>query len=314
MLKSTLALCVLGSALVATSAPAHAGDGTDLLKFVPDTAQVVMVFDMADARDSTLLQKGYTKLLDAAPDAKQKLAELGLDPIKDIDTLLFAGGGAKDLQDDDSMKDMLIIVEGRLPKDKLATMPGATKSTYGGVTIYTNKDTDAAFVGDRVFFAKKGKMKLALDIAANKGKGKGKSVAVSKKAKALRDAIAGTDTAADTWATILVPAKNQADAKKAGMSVKTVSLGVNYSADLAIGLRVLTDSAADATKIVGLAQGSMGQMTQALGSMGLAKAAKSITVTADAATVKMGVTMTEAELTAIMGLAQQFGGMGGGNP
>lgn len=312
MLKSTLALCVLGSALVATTAPAHAGDGTDLLKFVPETAQVVMVFDMADARDSTLLQKGYTKLLDAAPDAKQKLSELGLDPLKDVDTLLFAGGGAKSLGDDD-MKDMLIIVEGRLPKDKLSTMPGATKSAYGGVTIYTNKDTDAAFVGDRLFFAKKGKMKLALDIAANKGKGKGKNVAASKKAKAMRDAIAAADTSADTWAAIVLPAKNQADAKKAGLSAKTVALGVNYSADLAIGLRVATESEADATKMVGMIQSQLPQVVSALDSIGLKKASKSVTIGQDAANVKMAVTVTEAELTTIMGLAKSFGGSMG-NP
>lgn len=312
MLKSTLALCVLGSALVATSAPAYAGDGTDLLKFVPETAQVVMVFDVADSRDSTLLQKGYTKLLDAAPDAKQKLADLGLDPMKDIDTLLFAGSGGKDLQDSD-LKDMLIIVEGRLPKDKLAQMPDAKKSTYAGVTIYTNKDTDAAFVGDRLFFAKKGKMKLALDIAANKGKGKGKNVVASKKAKAMRDAIAAADTSADTWAAILIPAKNQADVKKAGMSAKTVALGVNYSADLAIGLRVGTESDADAGKLVGLVQAQLPQAVQALDSIGLKKAGKSITVGQDAATMKMSVTLTEAELTSLMGLAKQMGAMGG-NP
>jgi hypothetical protein len=314
MLKSTLALCVLGSALVATSAPAHAGDGTDLLKFVPDTAQVVMVFDMADARDSTLLQKGYTKLLDAAPDAKQKLAELGLDPIKDIDTLLFAGGGAKDLQDDDSMKDMLIIVEGRLPKDKLATMPGATKSTYGGVTIYTNKDTDAAFVGDRMFFAKKGKMKLALDVAAQQGQGQGQErrrleegqgAARRHRRHRHRGRHLGHDPGPGQEPGRRQEGRHVGEDRVAGRQL------LGRPGDRPAGL---TDSAADATKIVGLAQGSMGQMTQALGSMGLAKAAKSITVTADAATVKMGVTMTEAELTAIMGLAQQFGGMGGGNP
>lgn len=312
MSKSSLALCVLGAALVATAAPAHAGNGTDLLKFVPEQSQLVMVFDMGGARGSGLLQKGFSQLLAAAPDAKTKLAELGLDPMKDIDTILFAGGSAKGLSKD-SMQDVLIIVEGRLPKDKLSTMPGATKSAYGGVTIYTNKDTDAAFVGDRLFFAKKGKMKLALDIAANKGKGKGKNVVASKKAKAMRDAIAAADTSADTWAAILIPAKNQADVKKAGMSAKTVALGVNYSADLAIGLRVGTANDADAGKLVGLVQAQLPQVVQGLDSIGLKKAGKSITIGQDAATVKMSVTLTEAELTSLMGLAKQMGAMGG-NP
>ena len=52
MFKSTLALTVLGAALCASYAPAHAGDGTDLLKFAPENSQIVMVFDVSDASDA----------------------------------------------------------------------------------------------------------------------------------------------------------------------------------------------------------------------------------------------------------------------
>ena len=159
----TIALAAFGTVLVATAAPAvigsaHAGDGTDLLKFAPENSQMVLVFDLADARDSALLQKGFQKLLDTSADAKAKLAELGLDPMKDIDTVMFAGGGATELEMD-KVKDILIVIEGRLPKDKLTTIPDVKTAVYGGVTIYTNAETDAAFIGDRLFFAKKGKMK-----------------------------------------------------------------------------------------------------------------------------------------------------------
>lgn len=261
MFKSALALTVLGTALVATAVPAHAGDGTDLLKFAPEASQMVLVFDVADARDSALLKKGMTKLLDASAEAKQKLAELGLDPMKDLDTILFAGSGSKDLSDG-GPKEMVIIIEGRLPKDKLAALPGATKTTYSGVDIYSHNDTDAAFIGDRLFFAKKGKMKAAIDVALNKGKGKGKNLAVSKKAKGLRDAIAATDTTADLWATVLVPSKNQTDMKKdQGMVAKTVSVGVNFTADLGLGLKVLTDADASAAKAVAMVQSQLPQVT-----------------------------------------------------
>ncbi|MEZ4399704.1 MAG: hypothetical protein R3B06_06780 [Kofleriaceae bacterium] len=317
MSKSSLALCVLGAALVATAAPAHAGNGTDLLKFVPEQSQLVMVFDMGGARGSGLLQKGFSQLLAAAPDAKTKLAELGLDPMKDIDTILFAGGSAKGLSKD-SMQDVLIIVEGRLPKDKLSTIPDATSSTYAGVTIFTSKDTDAAFIGDRMYFAKKGKLKAEIDLVLGKGKAKGKSVATSKRAKAMKAAIAAADTKAHLWAAVLIPASAQADMKKEGMAASTVTFGMKFTADLAIGLKLVTDSADSAAKIVGMAQAQLGQVTSAASSMGLTKAAKSLMVAADGPVVKLNLALTEAELTSIMNLAKQFGGMAAkgaaGNP
>ncbi|MBK9033936.1 MAG: hypothetical protein IPL61_22160 [Myxococcales bacterium] len=313
MFKSTLALTVLGTALVAAAAPAHAGDGTDLLKFAPETSQMVLVFDVADARDSSLLQKGMTKLLDASAEAKTKLAELGLDPMKDIDTIMFAGGGAKDLSDG-GPKEMVIVVEGRLPKDKLSTLPNAIKTSYSGIDIYSHNDTDAAFIGDRMFFVKKGKMKAEIDIALGKGKGKGKNLAASKKGKALRAAIAATDTTADLWATILVPTKNQADMKKEGMVAKTVAAGINFTSDLGIAFDIGTDADASAAKVVGLVQAQLPQITQGLGTVGLSKAGKSFTVKQVGPSVKMAVTLTEAELMALMNLAKQFGAMGGGNP
>lgn len=310
----SIALAALGAALVAAAAPAHAGDGTDLLKFAPENSQMVLVFDVADARDSPLLQKGMKSLLDMSADAKAKLAELGLDPLRDIDTVMFAGGGASDL-DMDKVKNVMIVIEGRLPKDKLAAMPNVKTSTYGGVTIYTNADTDAAFIGDRLFFAKKGSMKLTIDTAQNKGKGKGKSVAASKKAKALRDAIAATDTSADLWATVMIPPKSQKEMQKEqGMVAKTIAAGINFTADLGMAMKIVTDSDASAAKTVEMIQGSLPQAVQGMGTIGLSKAAKSLAVSQDAAAVKISATLTEAELMTIVKLAQQFGGMAGGAP
>ena len=119
-----------------------------------------VVFDIADARDSKLLQKGWDALLAAKPDAKDKLVEIGLDPLRDIDTVMFAGVAKSDDMDD--MKEAVIIVEGRIPKDKLATVPGVTATKYAGTTIWTKNDTDVAVYGDRLFLTKLGKMKGAL--------------------------------------------------------------------------------------------------------------------------------------------------------
>ena len=88
-----------GAALVTAASPAFAGDGTNLYPMLPAETQIMMVFDVADSRDSPLLLKGFEQLLAAKPEAKDKLAEIGIDPAKDIDTLVFAGGGVKDMDD-----------------------------------------------------------------------------------------------------------------------------------------------------------------------------------------------------------------------
>jgi hypothetical protein len=314
-MKTTLALCFFGAALVATSAPAHAGHGTDLMKFAPEASQMVIVFDVADARDSPLLQKGYQKLLDTKPDAKAKMAEIGIDPMKDVDTILIAGGSADSL-DMDKVKNMVVVIEGRLPKDKLSKIPESKTSTYAGVTIIATKDSEAAMIGDRLFFTKAGQMKGEIDIVQGKGKGKNHNLAVSSKGKALRDAVAATDTTADMWATVIVPAAKQKSMQ--GVIAKTVSFGVNFTADVAAMIKVGTDSEASAAKTVTMAQAQLGQAVQGLTQFGLGAAAKSLTVAQDAkdkAFVTISVKVTEAEITSIMALAQQFGGgMGGSKP
>ena len=64
--------------------------------------------------------------------------------------------------------------------------------------------------------------------------------------------------------------------------------------------------------MVALIQGQLAQATGMMTQFGLAKAAKSITVSQDKASVKMGITMTEAEIMAIVNMAQGFAGGGGG--
>jgi hypothetical protein len=312
----SLAITAIGISLCAAAAPALAGDGTNLYGMLPADTQVMMVFDVADSRDSPLLLKGFDKLLAAQPDAKAKLTEIGIDPVKDIDTLAFAGGGVKDMDEmgGDGPKSMVIVIEGRLPKEKLATIPDATKSVYKGVSIYTNDETDAAFVGDRLFFTKKGKMKAQIDLAL--GKAKAKSIAGSPKAKALRDLLAMTDTTADLWMAVAVPAKNQKEisAEVPDLIVKSVSGGLNFTKDLAIAVRVNATNETGARKATEMINAAMGQATSTMGTIGLAKAAKSISVVQDKAAIKMGVTLTEAEINALMGLAGMGAGMGGGAP
>ncbi len=305
-----------GAALVTAASPALAGDGTNLYPMLPAETQIMMVFDVADSRDSPLLIKGFEKLLAAKPEAKDKLAEIGIDPTKDIDTLVFAGGGVKDMEDmdGDGPKSMVIVIEGRLPKDKLSQIPDARKTSYKGVDIYTNDDTDAAFVGDRLFFTRKGKMKAQIDLA--QGKAKAKSIAGSGKARDLRAALASTDTSADLWMTVLIPVENRKDitTQVPDLVINSVSGGLNFTKDLAIGLRIDSSNENGARKAIEMINGGLAQATSTMGTIGLSKAAKSITVAQDKAAIKVGMTLTEAEINSLMGLAGMFGGGGGAPP
>ncbi|HVV85636.1 MAG TPA: hypothetical protein VHE35_21395 [Kofleriaceae bacterium] len=307
-MKHRLALCMAGAALCAAT-PAFAGDGTNLIKMIPAESQIVMVFDVADARDSTLLQKGYDSLLAAKPDAKEKLAEIGLDPMKDIDTVLFAGSAKGD--DFKDMASMVIIVEGRIPKDKLATIPGVKATKYAGTTIWTKEDTDVAVLGDRLFFTKTGQMKAALDLASGKAKAKS---ADGPKGKKLRDAIAGTDTKKDLWMTVLVPDKAKKEMlAQQGMSANMVAVGVDFTADIGAMLRIAMDTDANAQKAVSMIQAGLPQLAQMAGSIGLSKAARSVSVTADKANVDVTFTVTGDELTSIMNTIKGVTGGGTGS-
>ncbi len=312
------ALSAFGLALCAAAAPALAGDGTNLFGMLAQDTQMVMVFDAADARDSTLLQKGFQKLLALQPAAQARLAELGIDPMKDVDTVVLAAGGLKTLDNMDDAKSFVLIIEGRLPKDKLAKMDGgdafgdivtgaARARRHKGIEIHTRDDTDAAFVGDRLFFTRKGKMKAQIDLAL--GKAKAKSVVGSGKAKKMRATLAATDTAADLWMAILVPDQARKDMEKEGIVANSVSAGVNFTTDLALSVRIDSSNEDGARKAVALIQGQLGQATGAMTQFGLAKAAKSISVIQDKAAIKLAITFTEAEINSILTLAgSAFGG------
>ncbi len=302
-------LALSAFALCAAATPALAGDGTNLYGMFAQDTQMVVVFDVADARDSALVQKGYDKVLAMAPDAQTKLTELGIDPMKDVDTIALAAGGMKDFEDMDRAKSMVMVIEGRLPKDKLDTVAGAKRSTYKGVSIYSKDDSDVAFVGDRLLLTKGGKMKAQIDLA--KGKAKGKSLTGSAKGKKMRDTLATTDTTADLWLAVLVPDKARKEMERDGMTALSVSGGANFTANLVMALRIDSDSEDSAAKAVAMIQGQLGQAVSTMQQIGLGKAAKSLSITNEQAAIKIAITFTEAEINAILGLMGSFAGGGG---
>ena len=298
MLKH-LGLCAL--ALVASSGIAVAGNGADLLKSVPDTTQIVMVFDVAEARDSSLVESNFKKLLDSTPDAAAKLAQFGIDPMKDIDTLMFAGGGVTELSAMKDVSQMVFIVEGRLPK-KMVDQAAISRTKYRGIEVLSREDTDAAFVGKRLYFTKKGMMNAAIDVAL--GKGTIKNAAQSPKAKLLRTAIAATNTKSDVWMVILIPDKDKTTMTQNGLSVDSMSVAIKLAADLAAVVRLNATSEKDAGTAVALFQSFLPTMKSSMGGIGLQQSAKTVTLTQDKAAIQVTGTLSAAELSSLIAMAQ----------
>jgi len=296
MLKRLLfpALC----AVMAVHGVAVAGNGSALMKQIPDSTQIVIVFDVAEARDSPLVIANFQKMLDSNPDAGAKLATFGIDPMKDIDTVMFAGGGVTELSMMKEASQMLLIVEGRIPK-KAMDNAAVTKTKHRGVEIFTKDETDAAFVGKNVFFTRKGQMQAAIDVAL----GKAKNAATSPKAKALRTAIAATDTKNDVWLVVAIPDKDKTQMAQSGLAMDSMAITVKLAADLAAVLRINAPTDADAAKGHSLLQTVMPTLKSSMGGIGLTKAAGTLTLTQDKAAVQIAGTVSEGELAALMAMA-----------
>jgi len=128
----------------------------------------------------------------------------------------------------------------------------------------------------------------------------------------MQAALKATDTSADLWMTVLVPEKNKTEMKAQGVVANSISAGLNFTADLAMAMRMESADEEGAKKTVAMIQAALGQATGMMGQIGLSKAAKSLTVVQDKMSIKIGLTLTEAEINSLIGLAG-MAGMGGGS-
>ena len=298
----------VAAALAAPALPAHAGNGVDLLRFMPEDSTVYMVVDVAGARDSALFKKGLDKLMAAAPGGFAAVQSAGLDPAQAIDTIAIA------VVDVNAGNDFTIMAEGKqtqLIYDLIKKAPSVKAASYHGVTWLGDSDGAIAIIAKRLVFAKPDHIERAIDLAL----GKAKNAAKSAKAAALRAIIATTDTRQDVWAAVVMPPDVVAKAKAAGTELTGASIGATLSADLALDLKVLTASEAAATKLKTGIDQMVPMLTSELQKIGLTAAAKSLIVDKDGPTIHASITVTEAELKSLVAMmGGALGGMNFGGP
>lgn len=306
MLKQ-LAVC---AALVgATSTVAVAGNGTNLTKYVADTTQVVLVLDVAAAKSSKLVKDSFTKLLDTQPDARAKMDEIGLDPLRDIDTVMISFGGFDEITNMGDSSSMVIIVEGRLPKDALAKIKASTKTTQNGVDIFSKDDTEGAVIDGKLFFAKMGHMGEVISLAKGKSKA---NLAAGGGGKELRETMKRASTKSHMWGAINLPQKDRDKTVAAQMPLNSVSFGFKFSSDLEGGLRLETPSPTSADSTTKALTGALPQVKMMMGGIGLSVAANTIALAQDKAAVTATIKVSQTELKSLFDLAMAKKSGGGG--
>ncbi len=121
-----------GLAVLALVALAGFGRAADIDKLLPNNSDAVVIVNVKQITESNLFknyQDQIKELIQNNAEAKKTLEDLGLDPFKDIYTIMIAGPGNK--QDEG-----LIIVEGRFNRGKLeARAEAAAKDPKEGVKI-----------------------------------------------------------------------------------------------------------------------------------------------------------------------------------
>ena len=299
--------------VAALAAPrlARAGNGVDLVRFMPEDSSVYLVVDVAGSRDSDLFKKGMAKVVSLAPSSFATVQAAGLDPVTAIDTIAIGGRALASGHDSD---DFVIVAEGKQVAkvvELFSKDPKAKATTYHGVILWQNNEAAIALVQKRLFLAKPGYIDRTIDLAL----GKVKSAAKSPKGAPLRAVIATTDTRQDLWAAVVLPADAAATAKASGLDVQGVSMGATLSSSLALEIKLLNATDASATTMLKQINQALPQLSQAFGSMGLSAAAQTLQLDRDGPAVRLAITLTEEEIGTLAGLMQgAFGGLNFGGP
>jgi hypothetical protein len=306
-MKRFVVCAALTTATMATSSVAFAGDGTNLTKYVADTTSVYFVMDVAGSKSSKLVKESFAKLMDAKPEARQKLEQVGLDPLRDLDTVVITFGGFDQIENLGDGKSMVMIFEGRLPKDAKSKFTDATKSTDNGIDVFSKDDHEMSIIDGRLFLAQKGGMSSVIALAKGKSKA---SLAAGAGAKEMRDTIKGASTKSHVWGAVLLPQKDRDKTVAAQMPVNAASFGFKFSSDLEGGLRLEAPSATSAESTLKMLTGALPQVKALMGNVGLDVAAGTLQLGKDKAAITASIKVTQTEIKNLfaMAMAQKSGG------
>lgn len=269
------------------ASPVFAGSGVPLLKYVPDDVDVVAAVNLSKSRGTPMFKRGAETVAAELGDTWKKLLAAKFDPSKDLDTVVMGAktGGADPL--------FVAVIEGRLAglEAELKRHPSTVQQ---GTTVWTFDDVSSFSFEKKVIVCSTSLLATVLETV----KGKKGSVKSSKKAKAMRDAVAATDLRGDAWA--VVHGSRLKEAMPVQGALGWASMSMATSKGMAVDVKLSTDSEQSATGMVTWATDQLPMAKKLLESQGFPSMADSIEVKNTGALVTVGLVMSDGELTKVM--------------
>jgi len=293
-----------GAALVAVclALPARAAEAH---RFLPDSAEQVIVINVKQILQSPLVKKyalpDVEKQLKDSKEVKQLQALTGLDPLKDIHSIVIANTGA-------NFEKALWVVRGKFDVEKIHTVVQAAAvdkdnvkiSKLGDRNLYETKQGVSlfgTFFDGTTLIGSRSKDVLAAAVEGKGGK-VNKDLAAALGAADDKQSIYGVALISEDVRKAIKVDQGPAEALK---KIKTVSGGLKVTKDLAASLQASTgdtDAAKQLAELAQLGKGLLGVAAQ--GNEQLAPLAddilKTLKIETSQGDVKIGFKVSEATI------------------
>ncbi len=289
---------VLAAALLLVALPAFAGNGSNLLPFVPGSAQVVVGIDVDKVRGTPV----WTQLMEIAnsnSDLQSTLTTLrtdaGFDPIESVHSIVFASNVVSDSAGDHAV----VLLEVDYPAEQFATVlieDQYVASTVGEITYYRKSESTVAFLGNNIVAV--GEFAL-VEPGLNAAAGQGDAGASGTVATQL----GAVDRSGAIWIAVDLPSGSQ--------GAQAARLSLDLSSGLSANVNVTMDSETLATESVAALNAQLSGLagTPEVAAFGLTSVLTGLQATANGSDIALAVSIdaeTFGTLTGTLGeMAQE---------
>ena len=324
--KSVLLFGTLLMAQPACNRTSGSGAAKDDLALVPREADVVLMVNLTQARESSLWKRAMDKL---NSDAKSKqeydgfVKKCSFDPLKEVDSVFLAFP-----QNVTEQKEFAMLVKGKFSPETVVNCMKLTSKEknepiseidYNGVKLYGadgKQPTYLAALGKRgVAVGGKEWIKRIVDLYGGKG-----ATGSAKENPALVDLIKRTHTSDALWWAGIVPPSLVSKIGNSPMmapvkSLKSVSGSIDPSKGMSLAAFLDLGTDADATALKTLAADQVQKLktAPAVQMMGMSTFLDTVKVDAKKNTFSLNINMNQQQVddltTRLSGMAKQFGGM-----
>lgn len=281
---------VLAAALLLVALPAFAGNGSNLLQYVPGNAQVVVGINV-DALRGTPVWSQAMALAEGDEDLQSTLNTLqstgGFNPLETVHTVVFASNEVSD----DSGDHAVVLFEVDYPAESFATVlteDNYVASTVGAITYYRKSESTVALLGENIIAV--GEFALvepAINVAAGQGSA-GASGTVATQ-------LGAVDKSGTIWIAAQLPAGAQ--------GAQAARASINLSSGLAARIDVVMDNAETATEAANQFNAQIGAMAGSpeVAAFGLTSVLTGLQAAASGSEVSLSVTVDSATFSTLVG-------------